>query len=56
MKTLGEYAAALHADYFHSNEKVLYPVPQVDNMIRNRLKLQNDVASTQRWNEEIIEI
>ena len=54
-KTLGEYCDALHADSLHSKDKDSYPVPQIENMIRKRCEYQNDVATTQRWNEEIAE-
>ena len=43
-------------DFLNSKEKDSYPVPQVGSRIRKRCKMQNAVASTQRWNEEIAEI
>ena len=48
LETIGEYCAALHADFLHSVDKNSYPSPQVYNMIRSRLEFQNVVATTQR--------
>ena len=55
LKTLGEYSAALHADFCHSKDKDTYPVPHVDNIIRKRCEFQNAVATTQSQNEGIVE-
>ena len=51
-----EHAAALHVDFLHSNDILSYPVPQEELIIRQRLDMQNVVATTQRWNKEILEI
>ena len=55
MKTLGEYAAALHVDFLYIKDINSYPAPQVEFGIRQRLEQQNNLTTNQKWNEEIME-
>ena len=43
-------------DFLHSKYINSYPVPQEEVMIRQRLELQNIVPTTQKWNQEILEV
>jgi hypothetical protein len=56
LRVLGEYTAALHADYIHSGsllmDQKLQPTAEVGIMINARTPFQNLVSDLQAWNEE----
>ena len=54
LKTLAEYSACVHVDALHALNDKIYPVPQVDKLIKLRLPFQNIQSSVQRWNDEIV--
>jgi hypothetical protein len=56
LRVLGEYTAALHADYIHSRSLLMdqncKPAPEVGLMINTCTSFQNLVSDLQAWNEE----